>query len=125
MVWYASSQNNKLGVSDKNGVLVSPADGYTGGGLKGPAQIAIDGSNRVWVANRDGNSLSGFTNTGSAFSPTSGFQAPDLSNPRGLAIDSSGNVWLTNFTGNSVTEFIGIATPVVTPMSSTTHGQRP
>ena len=124
-VWYASSQNNKLGVSDKNGVLVSPADGYTGGGLKGPAQIAIDGSNRVWVANRDGNSLSAFTNSGSAISPTTGFQAPDLSNPRGLAIDSSGNVWLTNFTGNSVTEFIGIATPVVTPMSPTTHGQRP
>ncbi len=124
-VWYASSQNSTLGVSDKNGILVSPADGYKGGGLNGPAQIAIDGSNRVWIANRDGNSLSAFKNSGAAISPTTGFQATGLSNPRGLAIDGSGNVWLTNFTGNSVTEFIGIATPVATPIAPTTHGQRP
>ena len=124
-VWYASATNNAIGVSDKNGVLVSPANGYTGGGLKGPAQIAIDGSNRVWIANRDGNSLSAFTNTGAPISPNTGYQAPGLSNPRGLAIDAAGNVWLTNFTYNSITEFVGIATPSVTPISSTTHGQRP
>jgi hypothetical protein len=124
-VWYASNQNNAIGVSDKNGVLVSPANGYTGGGLKGPAQIAIDGSNRVWVANRDGSTLSAFTNKGTAISPSTGYQSSGLSNPRGLAIDASGNVWLTNFTDNSITEFIGIATPSATPISSTNHGQRP
>jgi streptogramin lyase len=124
-VWYASNKNSAIGVSDKNGVLVSPANGYTGGGLKGPAQIAMDGSNRVWVANREGNSLSAFTNSGVAISPASGYQASNLSNPRGLAIDASGNVWLTNFTYNSLTEFIGIATPSATPISPTTHGQRP
>ncbi len=124
-VWYASNQNSALGKSDKTGTLVSPANGYTGGGLKGPAQIAIDGSNRVWVANRDGNSLSAFTNTGVALTPATGYLAPGLSNPRGLAIDASGNVWLTNFTGNSITEFVGIATPSATPITATTHGQRP
>jgi hypothetical protein len=124
-VWYASNKNNAIGVSDKNGVLVSPANGYTGGGLKGPAQIAIDGSNRVWIANREGNTLSAFTNSGVAISPTTGYQSAGLSNPRGLAIDASGNVWLTNFTYNSITEFIGIATPSATPISATTHGQRP
>ena len=124
-VWYASAQNSTLGVSDKNGNPVSPAAGYTGGGLKGPAQVAIDGSNRVWVANRDGSSLSAFTNTGVAISPATGYQAATLSNPRGLAIDASGNIWLTNFTANSITEFVGIATPSVTPISATSHGQRP
>jgi streptogramin lyase len=124
-VWYASNKNNAIGVSDKNGILVSPPNGYTGGGLKGPAQIAIDGSNRIWVANREGNSLSAFTNTGKALSPATGYQAAGISNPRGLAIDASGNVWLTNFTYNSLTEFIGIATPSATPISATTHGQRP
>jgi streptogramin lyase len=124
-VWYGSSQNSLLGVSDRNGTLISPANGYMGGGLKGPAQIAIDGSNRVWVANRDGNSLSAFTNSGAALSPTNGYQTPGLSNPRGIAIDASGNIWLTNFTANSITEFIGIATPVATPMSPISHGQRP
>jgi streptogramin lyase len=124
-IWYASSLSSTLGVSDKNGALVSPANGYTGGGLKGPAQIALDGSNRVWVANRDGSSLSAFTHTGVAISPASGYQATSLSNPRGLAIDASGNIWLTNFTANSITEFIGIATPSATPISATSHGQRP
>ncbi len=124
-IWYASNKNNAIGVSDKNGTLVSPANGYTGGGLKGPAQIAIDGSNRVWVANREGNSLSAFTNSGVPISPTTGYQAAGISNPRGLAIDASGNVWLTNFTYNSLTEFIGIATPSATPISPSTHGQRP
>jgi streptogramin lyase len=124
-VWYASNQNNAIGVSDKNGNPVSPTAGYTGGGLKGPAQIAIDGSNRVWVANRDGNSLSGFTNTGVAISPAAGYQAASLSNPRGLAIDASGNIWLTNFTANSITEFVGIATPAATPIFPANHGQRP
>jgi hypothetical protein len=124
-VWYASNQNNAIGVSDKNGVLVSPANGYTGGGLKGPAQIAIDGSNRVWVANREGSTLSAFTNKGAAISPSTGYQSSGLSNPRGLAIDASGNVWLTNFTYNSLTEFVGIATPSATPISPTNHGQRP
>jgi hypothetical protein len=124
-VWYASNKNNAIGVSDKNGVLVSPANGYTGGGLKGPAQIAIDGSNRVWVANRDGSTLSAFTNTGVPISPSTGYQSSGLSNPRGLAIDASGNVWLTNFTYNTITEFIGIATPSATPISPANHGQRP
>jgi streptogramin lyase len=124
-VWYVSNKNNAIGVSDKNGILVSPASGYTGGGLKGPAQIAIDGSNRVWVANRDGNSLSTFTNSGVAISPATGYQSSGISNPRGLAIDASGNVWLTNFTYNSITEFIGIATPSATPISPANHGQRP
>jgi streptogramin lyase len=124
-VWYVSNKNNAIGVSDKNGNILSPFTGYTGGGLQGPAQIAIDGSNRVWVANRDGNSLSAFTSNGKAISPATGYQAAGLSNPRGLAIDPSGNAWLTNFTYNSITEFIGIATPAATPISSTNHGQRP
>ncbi len=124
-VWYASNKNSAIGESDKNGVLVSPANGYTGGGLNGPAQIAIDGSNRVWIANRDGNSLSAFTNTGSAISPTTGYQAAGLNTPRGLAIDASGDVWITNFTANSITEFVGIATPAANPISPLSHGQRP
>jgi streptogramin lyase len=124
-VWYSSNANNAIGESGKSGVLLSPTGGYTGGGLSGPAQLAIDGANRVWVANRNGSTLSAFTNTGAAISPATGFQSPGLSNPRGLAIDGSGNVWLTNFTSNSITEFIGIATPVVTPISPATHGQRP
>lgn len=124
-VWFVSNKNNAIGKSDKTGTAISPVGGYTGGGLNGPAGIAIDGSNRVWVANRDGNSLSAFTSGGTPITPSTGYQAASISNPRGIAIDASGNVWLTNFTYNSVTEFVGLATPVATPLSPSTHGQRP
>jgi hypothetical protein len=138
-VWFTSGKNNALGRVDSSGNLVSPPSGYTGGGLTYPAQLAVDGSNRVWVANRDGNSISVFSNSGTPISPTTGYQpsgqvAPDPStdptnvgvrSPHGLAIDASGNVWVTNFTANSVTEFFGLGTPVVTPISAATHGQRP
>ncbi|MGB8031661.1 MAG: hypothetical protein WCF30_18565 [Terracidiphilus sp.] len=33
-----------------------------------------------------------------------------------LAIDGSGNVWTSNYTLNTVTEFVGAASPVVTPI---------
>lgn len=124
-IWFVSNKNNAIGKSNSTGTAISPAGGYTGGGLNGPAGIAIDGFNRVWVANRDGNSLSAFTSSGVAISPSTGYQADNISGPRGIAIDASGNVWITNFTYNSVTEFIGLATPTVTPISPTTHGQRP
>ena len=124
-VWFASSRMNALGKHDASGTAVSPVGGYTGGGLKGPAGLAIDGGNTVWVANRDGNSISAFSNAGVALSPAGGYQAAGVSNPRGLAVDPSGNVWVANFTGNSVTEFLGLATPTLTPITPTTHGQRP
>jgi streptogramin lyase len=133
-VWFASSRNSTLGKADTNGAMVSPAGGYTGGGLGGPAGIAIDGSNRVWIANRDASSISEFSNSGTALSPTTGFGTDSyvsdgvnvgLSGPRGIAIDPSGNVWVANFTYNSVTEFVGIATPVATPISATNHGKLP
>jgi streptogramin lyase len=138
-IWFTSGKNSALGRFDRNGQLISPANGYTGGGLKYPAQLAIDGSNRVWVANRDGNSISVFNNDGSAITSATGYQpsgqgSPDPSipieltgvrSPHGLVIDGSGNVWVTNFVSNSVTEFLGIATPVVTPLNPATLGQRP
>jgi hypothetical protein len=138
-VWFTSGKNSTIGKFSNTGTLLSPATGYTGGGLSSPAQLAIDGSDRVFVANRTTNSISVFANNGTPITPATGYlpsgqtppdptvpaNATGLSAPHGVAIDGSGNVWVTNFTGNSVTEFLGLATPVVTPMTPTTHGQRP
>ncbi len=124
-VWFASSRMNALGKHDTTGAAISPTGGFTGGGLKGPAGLAIDGANTVWVANRDGNSISEFSNAGVAISGSGGYRAMGVSNPRGIAVDPSGNVWVSNFTGNSVTEFLGLAAPTLTPVSPSTHGQRP
>ena len=124
-IWFASNKNNALGKFDRNGNLLSPASGYTGAGLKGPAGLAIDGLGRVWIANRDGNSISAFNNDGTPLTPTTGFRSDTISNPRGLAIDAAGDIWITNFTANSVTEFLGLAAPVVTPLNPSTQGLRP
>jgi streptogramin lyase len=138
-VWFTSGKNNALGRFEGSSKSASAATSYTGGGLNYPAQLAVDGANRIWVANRDGNSISAFRNDGSAITSSTGYRpsgqvAPDstvpvtavgIRSPHGLAIDGSGNIWVTNFTANSVTEFVGLATPTATPLSSTNHGQRP
>ena len=124
-IWFTSPKNNTLGKFSGDGTALSPASGFTGGGLSGPTGLAVDGSGRVWIANRDGNSVSAFTADGKPISTSAGFQAPGVSNPRGIAVDPSGNVWVTDFTGNAVTEFLGAGTPTATPLTSANHGQRP
>ena len=66
--------------------------------------------------------------TGGALSPSSGYSGPGIANPQ-LAVDGSGNLWSANFDKSNVTEIIGIAAPVVTPLSvgvkNNTLGTRP
>jgi hypothetical protein len=33
-----------------------------------------------------------------------------------LAIDASGNLWLSNSGGDTITQFVGLASPVRTPL---------
>ncbi len=124
-IWFTSPKNNALGKFSSAGSALSPATGFTGGGLSGPTGIAVDGAGRVWIANRDGNSVSSFDPSGKPLSPAGGFQAAGISNPRGIAVDPSGNVWVTDFTGNAVTEFLGAGSPTAAPQTSANHGQRP
>jgi streptogramin lyase len=92
------------------------------GGVYYPQSVAIDGAGAAWIANYHGNSISGFTSaTGgaasSAISPSTGFGIDaNLVTPFGLALDASGNVWVANFNGNFVAQFVGLATPVKTPL---------
>jgi len=93
---------------------------FTGGGLKGPAGIAIDGDANAWVANNapGANSVSEIARvemlnktpgTRLPLSPQGSFTGAGLDRPFGIAIDNSGNVWVTNQGNNSVTVFIGAA----------------
>jgi DNA-binding beta-propeller fold protein YncE len=99
------------------GVPLSPAQGYTGGGLSYPQGLGIDGAGNVWVANFHGSSISEFSNEGNPISPSSGYTGAGLAAPDGLAIDGSGDVWVAPSSGNNLVEFIGVATPVVTPLA--------
>jgi hypothetical protein len=85
--------------------------------------VAVDGAGVVWSANEGGpaDPLVTPPNIGgynpSLSGDTFGFASPSLANaPQSVAIDRSGNVWVL-LGNNTITEFIGVATPAVTPMS--------
>jgi hypothetical protein len=108
---------------------------------------AVDGNGNVWFANRCGNYgacgntagentifvLNGGVGTPgtvyNAISPPTNYVpeaqypssadsfTPILDGSLNLAIDSSGNLWITNYTGGGVVEMVGVAAPVVTPLS--------
>jgi len=125
-VWVADSSTgaNRISLLGSSGSAISSSAGYTGGGLNIPEGIAIDGAGNVWVANRGStnviapfppSSISEFNSSGTAISPSTGYQA-GLNLSLRLAIDGSGNVWVSNASLNTVTEFVGLASPVVTPI---------
>ncbi len=82
--------------------------------------MAIDGANRAWMANSYAaghpQSLSLFNSTAVGLSPAAGFQLsnPDNTSLKAVAIDSSGNLWTIGAT--HLYEFVGAASPVVTPL---------
>jgi hypothetical protein len=120
-VWVANYFGNSLSeVSSTGAVLLN---GQTGGGVDHPQAIAIDGAGRVWVGNFHTGTLSEFagsasTTPGMPLSPTVGLGTDaKLGSPFALAIDPSGNLWVSNSNGaNTVTVFVGLATPVKTPL---------
>jgi sugar lactone lactonase YvrE len=86
-------------------------------GVTMPLSVAVDGSGTIWTVNDvPAGSLAGFSYTGSAVTPSTGLGY--LNQPTNLAIDSSGNLWATSSGDNSVTQFVGLATPVTTPLVS-------
>lgn len=80
---------------------------YTGGGLSGPAAIAIDAVGDAWIAN-DGGVVVKFAPNGGILSGPSGFTGGGFDHCFGIAIDSAGNAWITNkytaTTNGTVTE---------------------
>jgi sugar lactone lactonase YvrE len=98
-----------------SGSPISVNGGYTGGGIDYPAGIGSDGAGNIWVSNVQGPILSEFSPSGSAISPSTGYQTSQ-GYGNGLAIDGSGNIWLSSNINTDIVEFVGAATPVVTPV---------
>jgi len=124
--WVASYSGNA--VVEFNSAVGTSAT-YSGGGLSKPYGIAIDGSGNAWAVNISSNSLTEISALGTVVTPTTGYTGGTLSSPYNLAIDGSGDVWMTNNVIDTVTEMIGVASPVVTPLSAgvagNTLGTRP
>lgn len=120
-LWVANYYGNSVSVVSTAGTILS--NGIAGGGIDHPQAIAVDGAGTVWVANYRGNNLTelsgaGAGSTGTSLSPAVGFGSDaSLLEPYAIAIDASGNLWVTNFGNNTVTQFVGVATPVKTPLA--------
>ncbi len=134
--WMTDLNLGQIAKLGPTGSPITSSAGYSGGGITGSNGDAIDGSGNLWVANSAGNSLSQLKANGSAVTPAAGYQGGLLASPTAIALDGAGNVWLANSAPVSssglaitVTEFIGLASPVVTPISLGLHnsklGQRP
>jgi sugar lactone lactonase YvrE len=120
-VWVANYLGGSISEVSSTGAVV--LNGQTGGGVDHPQAVAVDGTGRVWVGNFHKGTLSEFAGNmlpspGTPLSPPAGLGTDaQLGSPFALAIDQSGNLWVTNSNGaNTVTVFVGLATPVKTPL---------
>ena len=93
-----------------------------------PVDIALDGSGNVWKALQGGiTDLAEMSNTGAILSGPDGyfgsFTNTYFDDPCRVVIDGSGDVWVlhcgspgSSVNLASVNEYIGVATPVITPL---------
>lgn len=97
--------------------------------LANASAVAMDGSNRSWIASTGGQNCTTLRtvppsvlliDSGSGYA----FVDDSLSNgPSYIAVDGSGNLWIL-LNNNTVTEFVGLATPAVTPLATAVKNKK-
>jgi hypothetical protein len=101
-VWLINSSQQSVLKFSNSGATLSPAAGYTGGGLTGPQSIAIDQSGDAWITNykflnsaqQPNGTVVEFSNSGALLSPSNGFGPFAPTYLFSIAIDASGNAWV-------------------------------
>jgi hypothetical protein len=124
-VWVANYYGNSVSLISSAGTVVSNGAYTGGGGIDHPQGIAIDGAGNAWVANFRAPYLTelsgtnaGLSSAGAAITPATGYGTDaGLLEAYAIAADASGSLWVSNFGSNTVTKFLGLATPVKTPLS--------
>jgi sugar lactone lactonase YvrE len=95
-----------------SGTVISPANGYSGGGIFFPVAVASDTLGRIWVAD-DSHSATLLSNSGGAISGSSGYASSgQLGFPVAVAVDGNNNAWVANFSpssGNNIDQVVQIA----------------
>jgi streptogramin lyase len=122
-VWVANYYGNSVSEISSSGVILSNG-AYTDGSIDHPQGIAIDGAGNVWIANYRSLSITELAGSvatgvtpGKALSPLGGFgRDAALLEAYAIAVDASGNLWVSNYGSNILTEFVGLASPVRTPL---------
>ena len=72
----------------------------------------------MWTVSQNPANVTELSSSGSILSGPSSYVANVLNTPAAIAIDGSGNAWIVNNGSNSVSEFVGIASPVLTPIAA-------
>ena len=120
-VFIANYTGNSVTELNAAGVALSQPTGFVGGGISSPYGLALDGASNVWTANFGNNSVSEFLFDGAALSPPTGYANPFVTGPQSVAVDGAGSLWVANSNASSVTQLVGLAVPVVTPISTATQ----
>jgi streptogramin lyase len=119
--WVANYYGDSMSEISSSGQIVANGT-YAGGGINHPQGVAIDGAGNVWIANFRSAALSELAGAtapvpGAILSPASGLGADaKLLEAYAIAVDASGNLWISNAGSNLLTQFIGLASPVRTPL---------
>jgi streptogramin lyase len=120
-------------IEEANAGGTPPLSGYFGyaqGAFVSPSSVAIDGAGKVWVSDYQGSKIVELDQSGNVLSGANGFTgSKDITGPFTVALDGSGDLWTISFTSFNAIEFIGLPTPVVTPLArgvkNNTLGSRP
>ncbi len=149
--WFINAFGNAVFELNSSGSLLSPTAGWPSCVSPSPPTLpgrmcntsftfpmTIDGSGSIWAgtANNYLNSMGqttartfGVAELNGSGTITSGPGGYVPTGSTTIVVDGSGDVWTDNAAGNNVTELIGVATPVVTPLSvgvlNHTLGSRP
>jgi hypothetical protein len=123
-VWVVDAFHSNVIKLASSGAFLSPAAGYTGGGLSTPQSIAIDTAGNAWIANytylestqQPGGTVVEFSNAGALLSPSTGFGPFAPSYMFSVAIDAAGNAWFPYGNGvaglsNSGSIIVAVANP--------------
>jgi hypothetical protein len=92
--------NGSIAELNSSGQILSPIDGYFGGGISFPAAVAADTDGSIWIANQGNSTASKLSNNGSALSG-SGWGSGQLFGPSAVAIDANHNAWFANQNASS------------------------
>ncbi len=124
-VWTIDNISSGIVEITNNGTLI-PRPG-TQASLSNAYVLAIDGAGGAWYANcraacgdnsgKPDNLTHVLANQIQSTGTADGYQDSHLSRVGTAAIDGGGSVWVSNNASGTVTEFIGVAPPVITPLS--------
>lgn len=114
-IWIANYDGGVVKLAP-NGEMLSPPEGFTGGGLRHSISIAVHDDGSVWVANLDGidsrGSVTKLDASGNILSGIRGFTGGGIAFPFAVAIDQIGNVWVANTGPMSVSKLRADGAPL-------------